>query len=57
MTINTRDVGRECYDFTASIFPFCRSITGDGVRKTLRAISDALDSNAAVISTPMGGGC
>jgi aminopeptidase-like protein len=27
------------YDFAARIFPICRSITGDGVRETLREIS------------------
>ena len=52
---NTSNVGQEIYDFAASIFPYCRSITGAGVRKTLATISDAISSNA-VISTPMGGG-
>jgi len=28
------------YDFASSIFPICRSITGEGVRKTLKAVND-----------------
>ena len=27
--------GREIYELAASLFPLCRSITGDGVRETL----------------------
>ena len=34
--------GRAIYDFAARLFPICRSITGEGVRQTLRIISDAL---------------
>jgi aminopeptidase-like protein len=41
----TQDVGQRIFAFAARIFPICRSITGDGVRQTLRAISEhiALD--------------
>ncbi|PSC03993.1 peptidase M28 [Alsobacter soli] len=31
-------VGEEIYDLAARIFPICRSITGDGVRATLREL-------------------
>jgi aminopeptidase-like protein len=34
----TNDAGGEIYAFAARIFPICRSITGDGVRQTLREI-------------------
>lgn len=32
------DAGEEIFDLAARIFPICRSITGDGVRRTLREI-------------------
>ncbi|MEO8319191.1 MAG: DUF2172 domain-containing protein, partial [Bradyrhizobium sp.] len=32
------DVGTEIFALAARIFPFCRSITGNGVRQTLREI-------------------
>lgn len=32
------DVGEEIFSFAAEIYPICRSITGNGVRETLRAI-------------------
>lgn len=32
------DVGEEIFSFAAEIYPICRSITGNGVRQTLRAI-------------------
>lgn len=35
-----REEGQKMYDFAASIFPICRSITGAGVRQTLKAVSD-----------------
>lgn len=34
--------GQECYNFAASIFPICRSLTGDGVRETLAAIRNEI---------------
>lgn len=36
------DIGKEMYSFAEKIFPICRSITGDGARKTLKAIQDEL---------------
>ena len=33
-----RNIGAELYDFAASLFPICRSITGSGLRQTLQAI-------------------
>jgi aminopeptidase-like protein len=32
------DIGGELFAFAARIFPICRSITGDGVRQTLREV-------------------
>ena len=34
----TEDIGEEIFAFAAKIFPICRSITGNGVRQTLREI-------------------
>ena len=35
----TQDVGEEIFAFATRIFPICRSITGNGVRQTLREIA------------------
>lgn len=35
----TDNIGDELFAFAAKIFPLCRSITGDGVRETLREIN------------------
>ena len=45
--------GQECYDFAASIFPYCRSITGDGVRATLKAISNAISNHTVKLEQPV----
>jgi aminopeptidase-like protein len=37
------NIGDQLFSFAAEIYPICRSITGDGVRQTLRAISAHLD--------------
>jgi aminopeptidase-like protein len=37
-----QDVGEEIFSFAARIFPICRSITGNGVRQTLREIGSQL---------------
>jgi aminopeptidase-like protein len=34
----TEDIGEEIFALVAEIYPICRSITGRGVRETLRAI-------------------
>jgi aminopeptidase-like protein len=33
-----KNIGEEIYALIARIFPICRSITGNGVRQTLREI-------------------
>ncbi len=38
MLLNLDEVSEEMYSFIAELFPICRSITGDGVRKTLQLI-------------------
>jgi aminopeptidase-like protein len=32
------EAGQELHEFTASLYPICRSITGDGIRQTLESI-------------------
>ena len=34
------EIGTEMYDMMVKLYPICRSITGDGVRKTLDIISE-----------------
>ncbi len=34
------DIGRAIYDLASSVFPICRSLTGDGVRETLSLLDD-----------------
>ena len=37
-TLESQDPGRAMLDFIAELYPICRSITGEGVRETLRLI-------------------
>ena len=36
------EIGTEMYDMMVKLYPICRSITGDGVRKTLDIISEQI---------------
>src|SRR6266850_342277 len=36
--LDTNEVGREMYRLVAELYPICRSITGNGVRETLRLV-------------------
>lgn len=49
------DVGAEIFALAARIYPFCRSITGDGVRQTLREVSAhiPLDVHEVPTGTPV----
>jgi len=42
-------LGQELYAFAASIYPICRSITGDGIRATLAAIQNRIPLNVSDI--------
>jgi aminopeptidase-like protein len=39
----TAGAGQELYELVAELYPVCRSITGDGVRQTLRIIGREID--------------
>jgi len=49
------DIGQEIFALAAEIYPFCRSITGDGVRQTLREVAThiALDVHEVPTGTPV----
>jgi aminopeptidase-like protein len=40
--VKAEEIGTKMSDFMAELFPFCRSITGDGIRETLRRIGDRI---------------
>lgn len=45
------------YEFASSIFPICRSITGEGIRKTLKMLSDYIGQDGidlAIYNVPSG---
>ncbi len=44
--------GKEIYGLIKDLFPFCRSITGDGVRKTLQRIKKQIPIN--IVEIPSG---
>jgi aminopeptidase-like protein len=43
--------GQTSYDLIRELYPFCRSITGDGVRETLRVIGDQIPLNIVEVPT------
>jgi aminopeptidase-like protein len=49
------DVAREMYELIAELYPLCRSITGDGVRKTLSILNQhiPLDIHEIPTGTPV----
>lgn len=44
-------IGQEMYQLLARLFPICRSITGNGVRKTLQIISEYIPLNIHEVPT------
>ena len=39
----TQDIGQEIYKIVTDLYPICRSITGNGVRESLKIIKDYID--------------
>lgn len=46
--------GSQMYELCRKLFPICRSITGDGVRKTLNIINEELDGRLIIKEVPTG---
>ena len=42
MSADASAVGREMYEMIRELYPICRSITGDGVRETLRRVQERI---------------
>ena len=45
MDFETENKGQEMYDLAKKIFPYCRSITGHGVRDTLRDLKEYIEED------------
>jgi aminopeptidase-like protein len=46
-----RNIGEDIFALAAEIYPICRSITGDGVRNTLRVIGEHIDLQVHEVPT------
>lgn len=42
-SLESQDIGQEIYKIITDLYPICRSITGNGVRETLKIIKDYID--------------
>jgi aminopeptidase-like protein len=42
-TLDAGRIGRQAYDLVADLYPLCRSITGEGVRETLRRLKSHIN--------------
>jgi aminopeptidase-like protein len=49
--ISIDDTGRELHSFAAELYPICRSITGDGIRRTLGMIQDRIPLETVSVPT------
>ncbi len=50
----SRDIsvtGRDLHEFAAGLYPICRSITGDGIRETLRQIKERIPLDIVEVPT------
>ena len=45
------DVGHEMYELMVKLYPICRSITGNGVRETLKIIKEHIPLNINEVPT------
>lgn len=53
-----KNVGKDIYNLAAELYPICRSITGKGVRETLKLINDkiriATNQSLNIVEVPTG---
>lgn len=49
--MDLEEIGKELHAFAAELFPICRSITGDGVRRTLQLIQTRVPLEISEVST------
>ena len=50
--MDAENIGREMHRFAADLYPICRSITGDGVRRTLSVLQESIPLR--VVEVPSG---
>jgi aminopeptidase-like protein len=50
-TLDRADLGAEAYRVIRDLYPFCRSITGDGLRATLRYLTDDVPLELVELAT------
>jgi aminopeptidase-like protein len=48
---NSRSIAADLYEFVASLFPICRSITGNGLRQTLNKIGERIPLHLHEVSS------
>jgi len=48
---NTEETGHELHRFAAELYPICRSITGDGLRQTLRLLQQRIPLQISEVAT------
>lgn len=48
---NRAEIGQELHDFAAELYPICRSITGDGIRRTLALIEERIPFQFSEVPT------
>jgi len=51
---DTKNIGDEMYNWLVELFPTCRSLTGDGFRKSLGYLNDVLEGRISVHEVPSG---
>jgi len=49
--VDTRGIGEELHSLVRELYPICRSITGDGVRETLRRIGERIPLEVREVPT------